>query len=93
MDLHSLKVVLIEISEWRPLKHTIKKYVDVTKPGVDVSLDELSGIQNWLIKNQISNGHVHFCMGEVYGKGLSLLLGDRTPFRQEKREEEELLAF
>jgi hypothetical protein len=93
MDLYSLGVVLIEISEWRPLKHIIKKHVDVTKPGVDVPLDDLSGIQNWLVKNQISNGHVHFRMGEIYGKGLALLLSDRTPFGQEQREEEELLAF
>jgi hypothetical protein len=93
MDMYSLGLVLIEISEWRPLKHIIKKFVDVTKYGVDVPLHALSGIRNWLVENQVSNGHVHFRMGEIYGKGLSMLLKDRTPFGQEQKEEEELLAF
>jgi Prion-inhibition and propagation len=93
MDMYSLGVVLIEISEWRPLKYIIKKHVDVMKQGVDVPLSDLSGIQNWLVENQISNGQVHFRMGEIYAKGLSLLLNDPIPFGQEQREEEELLAF
>jgi len=93
MDLYSLGLVLIEISEWRPLKHIIKKLVDVTKRGVEIPLSELSGIRNWLIENQISNGHVNFRMGEIYGKGLSQLLSDRAPVGQDQRDDEELLAF
>ena len=67
MDLYSLAAVLVEIAEWRPLKHIIKKHVDVTKPGVDVYLEDLWGIQSWLVQEQVSNGHVHFRMGDVYG--------------------------
>ena len=98
MDLYSLAVVLIEIAEWRPLKHIIKKYVDVTKPGVDVSLEDLSGIQSWLVKEQVLNGHVDFRMEDVYGEGISSFLMQRIYHDPEQEEQEEedpgdLLAF
>jgi hypothetical protein len=91
MDLYSLGVVLIEISEWRPLKHIIKKHLDVTKPGVQVSLNEFAGIRNWLVQNQISNAHVGFRMGEIFEKGVSLLLNG--PVGQEQGEDDAFGRF
>lgn len=74
MDLYSLGTVLIEISEWRPLKHIIKKCVDVSKANVDVPIASLAATQDWLIENHIANRHVEFRMGEIFGKGLRFLL-------------------
>ena len=89
--MYSLGVVLIEISEWRPLKHIIKKHLDVTKPGVQVSLNEFAGIRNWLVQNQISNAHVGFRMGEIFEKGVSLLLNG--PVGQEQGEDDAFGRF
>lgn len=100
MDLYSLAVVLIEIAEWRPLKHIIKKHVDVTKAGVDVPLDDILGVQSWLMAEKIETGHVHFRMGEVYGDGIATFLRqslriycDRGEEGQEEEDSADLLAF
>ncbi|GAD97616.1 predicted protein [Paecilomyces variotii No. 5] len=74
MDHYSLGTVLTEIAEWRPLKHIIKKYVDVTKPNNDVSLFALAGTQDWLVRELVDRGQIEFRMGDVYGRGVSSML-------------------
>ncbi|KAL6233198.1 hypothetical protein BDW75DRAFT_215713 [Aspergillus navahoensis] len=68
MDHYSLGMVLAEIAEWRPLKHIIRKHVDVTKREVDVPLSALAGIHTWFVREVVERGHVEFRMGDVYGR-------------------------
>jgi hypothetical protein len=95
MDLYSLGAVLLEVSEWRPLKHMAKKCVDVTKPHVDVPLAALAGIQEWLVKEHVDNGHAAFRMGDVYASGLPLLLKPRkrTDNLPQQEDKDDLLSF
>ncbi|CAI7607869.1 unnamed protein product [Penicillium glandicola] len=74
MDHYSLGTVLIEIAEWRPLKHIIKNYLDVTNSDVDIPLSALAGTQSWLTRELVDRGKVEFRMGDVYGGGISQLL-------------------
>ncbi|EAW11632.1 uncharacterized protein ACLA_093310 [Aspergillus clavatus NRRL 1] len=75
---YSLGAVLVEIAEWRPLKHIVKKHIDVTRGEVDVSLAALAGIQGWLGCEPVERGQVAFRMGEVYGRAVSWLLMEGT---------------
>ncbi|KAL4976596.1 prion-inhibition and propagation-domain-containing protein [Aspergillus desertorum] len=68
MDHYSLGMVLAEIAEWRPLKHIVRKHLDVTKREVDVSLSALAGIHAWFVREMVDRGHVDFRMGDVYGR-------------------------
>ncbi|KAL4993594.1 prion-inhibition and propagation-domain-containing protein [Aspergillus recurvatus] len=68
MDHYSLGMVLAEIAEWRPLKHIIRKHVDVTKREVDVPLSALAGIHTWFVREMVGRGHVDFRMGDMYGR-------------------------
>ncbi|OJJ52073.1 hypothetical protein ASPSYDRAFT_717740 [Aspergillus sydowii CBS 593.65] len=73
MDHYSLGMVLAEIAEWRPLKHIVKKQVDVTNRLVDVPLSALAGIQAWFWRELVQRGQIEFRMGEVYGRFISYL--------------------
>ncbi|KAL4733650.1 prion-inhibition and propagation-domain-containing protein [Aspergillus similis] len=73
MDHYSLGMVLAEIAEWRPLKHIIRKHVDVTKREVDVPLSALAGIHTWFVRELVERGHVEFRMGDVYGRLIAWL--------------------
>ncbi|KAL3478345.1 hypothetical protein BJX99DRAFT_224657 [Aspergillus californicus] len=74
MDHYSLGAVLTEIAEWRPLKHIIKSYLDVTNSNVDISLIGLAGTQKWLTREIVDRGKIEFRMGDIYGGGVSRLL-------------------
>ena len=76
MDLYALGAVFIEIAEWRALKTLVHKCVDVTKPNVDVPLNELAGLGNWLVKEKVESGVVRFRMGEVFGRAVEGCLKD-----------------
>lgn len=75
MDLYSLGTVMIEIAEWRALRHVVRKCVDVTKPGADVPLDRIASVAPWLVKEKIESGVVRFRMGEVYSSAVAGCLG------------------
>ncbi|KAL5044506.1 hypothetical protein BDW71DRAFT_215687 [Aspergillus fruticulosus] len=68
MDHYSLGMVLAEIAKWRPLKHIIRKHVDVTKRKVDVPLSALAGIHSWFVRYMVERSYVNFRMGDVYGR-------------------------
>ncbi|KAI2993913.1 hypothetical protein CBS147346_10788 [Aspergillus niger] len=94
MDLYSLGMVLVEIAEWRPLKHTIKKHVDVTNSVVDIQLQQLIGIQDWLLREQINSGRIGFRMGDVFEKGVYSLMEPRAlEDRDQEEGSEDLLLF
>ncbi|PYH94511.1 hypothetical protein BO71DRAFT_228390 [Aspergillus ellipticus CBS 707.79] len=93
MDLYSLGTVLIEIAEWRPLKHIIKKHVDVGKTGIDVPLSALAGTQNWLLRELVDRGQVDFRMGDVYGGGVSGFLRSGVAETDDYSSSVDLLAF
>lgn len=76
MDLYSLGTVMIEIAEWRPLKHVVQKCVDVATKGVGVvSLEKIAEVGPWLIKEKVRNGVVDFRMGEFFGRVVGGFLG------------------
>lgn len=62
MDLCSLGAVLVEISEWHPLRPVIKKHLDVTKLDVQVPSYDFTKLREWLIENESLNDHVSFRM-------------------------------
>lgn len=70
MDLYALGMVLIEVAEWRALKTLIRKFVDVTKPNVDVPLNQMAGLGNWLLKEKLESGVMQFRMGDVFGRAV-----------------------
>ncbi|KAJ5921341.1 hypothetical protein N7466_009667 [Penicillium verhagenii] len=74
MDHYSLGAVLTEIAEWRPLKHIIKSYIDVTNCDVDIPLSALAGTPSWLTQQLADRGKIEFRMGDIYGAGVSRLL-------------------
>lgn len=75
MDLYSLGTVMIEIAEWRPLKHVVQKCVDVATKGVEVvSLEKIAKIGPWLIKEKVRKGVVDFRMGEIFGRAVGEFL-------------------
>jgi serine/threonine protein kinase len=88
MDHYSLGMVLAEIAEWRPLKHIVKKQVDVTNRLVDVPLSALAGIQVWFWRELVERGQIEFRMGEVYGRMVSYLT---RPGREDQTERTESL--
>ncbi|OJJ45964.1 hypothetical protein ASPZODRAFT_17394 [Penicilliopsis zonata CBS 506.65] len=68
MDLYSLGAVLLEIAEWRPLKHIVRKHIDVADRECDVSLAALAATQDWLVREVVDRGLLEFRMGDVVGR-------------------------
>ena len=70
MDLYSLGVILVELAEWKALKHIVKDCVDVrnTASRTDVPLNEIAKVPRWLIDNEIEKGQIKFRMGDVYAE-------------------------
>ncbi|KAL4983234.1 prion-inhibition and propagation-domain-containing protein [Aspergillus falconensis] len=56
------------VSYSMPLKHIIRKHVDVTKRKVDVPLSALAGIHSWFVRYMVERSYVNFRMGDVYGR-------------------------
>ncbi|PWY73021.1 hypothetical protein BO70DRAFT_320362 [Aspergillus heteromorphus CBS 117.55] len=93
MDLYSLGAVMVEIAEWRPLKHIIKRHVDVGKKDVDISISALAGTRNWLLHEFVDRGQVEFRMGDVYGGGVSRFLRSEPKETDNGSSTSDLLAF
>lgn len=93
MDHYSLGTVLTEIAEWRPLKHIIKSYLDVTNSDVDIPLSALAGTQSWLTRELVDRGKIEFRMGDVYGGGISRLLRLGPAEMDSRSSTFDLLAF
>lgn len=74
MDMYSLGTILIEIAEWRPLRHVLLKYVDV-KSG-EVPLNRLAGIGKWLNETKIESGMVAFRMGDAFARAVRKCLSE-----------------
>jgi len=68
MDMYSLGLVLLELAEWKALKHIVAKCVDVKKidSNIGVRLDSIAGIPKWLDKHIITAGQLKFRMGDIY---------------------------
>lgn len=73
MDIYSLGTILIEIAEWRPLRHVVLKHVDVKSGGVP--LDKLAGIGKWLNETKVESGMVAFRMGDAFARAVKKCLG------------------
>ncbi|KAF7512912.1 hypothetical protein GJ744_012015 [Endocarpon pusillum] len=71
MDMYSLGAVMVEIAEWRPLKHIILKCVDVRNPAVNVPLSAIASVSQWLVREKVENGAARFRMGDVFGRALA----------------------
>ncbi|OJI91230.1 hypothetical protein ASPTUDRAFT_915973 [Aspergillus tubingensis CBS 134.48] len=93
MDHYSIGTVLLEIAEWLPLKHIIKKHVDITNCNLDISISSLAQIQSWLQGVFIEHGQIAFRMGDVYGNGVSRLLRLGLPEEDISSSTEQLLAY
>ncbi|KAJ6031534.1 hypothetical protein N7540_002266 [Penicillium herquei] len=93
MDHYSLGTVLTEIAEWRPLKHIIKSYLDVTNSDVDIPLSALAGTSSWLMQNLANRGKIEFRMGDVYGDGVSRFLSLGSMETDSRSSTVDLLAF
>jgi Prion-inhibition and propagation len=74
MDMYSLGTIMVEIAEWRPLKHVILKCVDVRNPAVNVPLTAIASTSQWLVREKVENGAAAFRMGEVFGRTLTTCL-------------------
>ena len=53
MDLYSLGIVMVEIAEWCALKTLVRRFVDFTSDGMDVSLSALAGVGPWLVQEKV----------------------------------------
>ncbi|KAJ5933868.1 hypothetical protein N7454_006197 [Penicillium verhagenii] len=93
MDHYSLGAVLTEIAEWRPLKHIIKSYLDVTNSDVDIPLSALAGTPSWLTQQLADRGKIDFRMGDIYGGGVSRLLRLGSVEIDSRSSTVDLLAF
>jgi serine/threonine protein kinase len=74
MDMYSLGTIMVEIAEWRPLKHIILKCVDVRNRAVSVPLTVIASVSQWLVREKVENGAASFRMGEVFGRTLETCL-------------------
>ncbi|ERF69388.1 hypothetical protein EPUS_05933 [Endocarpon pusillum Z07020] len=74
MDMYTLGAVMVEIAEWRPLKHIILKCVDVRNPAVNVPLSAIASVSQWLVREKVENGAARFRMGDVFGRALATCL-------------------
>lgn len=72
MDIYSLGTILIEIAEWRPLRHVVLKHVDVKSR--EVPLDKLAGIGKWLNETKVESGMVAFRMGDAFARAVKKCL-------------------
>lgn len=68
MDMYSLGLVLLELAEWKALKHIVTKCVDVRKidSNIGVRLDSIAEIPKWLDKHVVTTGQLKFRMGDIY---------------------------
>lgn len=67
LDLYALSCILIEIAEWRPLKHLVRKCIEHHEPQTKI----LEKVRDWIKENEIENGMVAFRMGEKYALAVS----------------------
>jgi hypothetical protein len=68
MDMYSLGLLLLELAEWKALKHIVAKCVEVRKvdSNVGVRLDSIAEIPKWLDKHMVATGQLKFRMGDIY---------------------------
>lgn len=74
MDMYSLGTIMVEIAEWRPLKHIILKCVDVRNPATNVPLTAIASVSQWLVREKVESGAAAFRMGEAFGRTLATCL-------------------
>jgi len=79
MDMYSLGTIMVEIAEWRPLKHIILMCVDVRNPVANVSLTAIASVSPWLVREKVESGFASFRMGEVFGRALATCLQSGGP--------------
>lgn len=65
---------MVEIAEWRPLKHVILECVDVRNPAVNVPLTVIASVSQWLVREKVESGAASFRMGKVFGRTLETCL-------------------
>ncbi|KAF7897358.1 hypothetical protein EAF00_005586 [Botryotinia globosa] len=77
MDMYSLGLLLLELAEWKTLKHIVAKCVEVRKidSNVGVSLDSIAKIPKWLEKNVVATRKLNFRMGDIYADVAHTCLG------------------
>lgn len=77
MDMYSLGLVLLELAEWKAMKHIVAKCVEVRKvdSNVGVRLDSIAVIPQWLDKNVVATGQIKFRMGDIYADVAHTCLG------------------
>ncbi|KAF7948278.1 uncharacterized protein EAE97_003689 [Botrytis byssoidea] len=68
MDMYSLGLLLLELAEWKTLKHIVAKCVEVRKidSNVGVRLDSIAEIPKWLDKHVVATRKLNFRMGDIY---------------------------
>ncbi|KAF7930904.1 hypothetical protein EAE99_004154 [Botrytis elliptica] len=68
MDMYSLGLLLLELAEWKALKHIVAKCVEVRKvdSNVGVRLDNIAEIPKWLDQHVVATGKLNFRMGDIY---------------------------
>ncbi|KAH6705196.1 prion-inhibition and propagation-domain-containing protein [Leptodontidium sp. MPI-SDFR-AT-0119] len=68
MDMYSLGLLLLELAEWKALKHIVAKCVEIRKidSNVGVKLDSIAEIPKWLDKQVVATGQLKFRMGDIY---------------------------
>jgi len=75
LDLYALSCVLIEIAEWRPLKHLVRKCVEDSEQYAKV----LEKVRDWIKENEIENGMLGFRMGDKYALAVSKIFDQTQP--------------
>lgn len=76
MDLYSLGLILVELGEWKALKHIIKDCVDVRRPDsiTVIPLDQIGSVPKWLIRHILETGQIKYRMGDVYAEVVHICL-------------------
>ncbi|TGO59531.1 hypothetical protein BOTNAR_0160g00070 [Botryotinia narcissicola] len=77
MDMYSLGLLLLELAEWKALKHIVAKCVEVRKidSNVGVRLDGIAEIPKWLDKHVVATRKLNFRMGNIYADVAHSCLG------------------
>jgi serine/threonine protein kinase len=68
MDLYSVGTVLMELTEWRPLKAIVQERVKI-RSRQDVPLENIKTVRQWLLENKVGNGSVAYRVGDGVGGG------------------------
>lgn len=74
MDLYSLGTILVELAEWKILRHIVKDCVDVKKGAraSGIPLAEIAKVPQWLLDHELNNGQIKYRMSDAFADAVHM---------------------